>query len=159
MAIAAAAIWTGAAAAPATQQLIVTFAITQNGKPAGCGAPLTDLGLSHVSAKLDEARLYVYDLQLIDGEGKRTPLILGRNDWQFANLALLDFKDARGGNTPCGKATPAKNVVVTGSAPPGAYEGLEFSVGVPIEAEVDGAKMSLNHSNVETAPHHSISPR
>ena len=105
-----------------------------------------------MSARLYEARLYVYDLQLIDGEGKRTPLILGRNDWQFANLALLDFKDARGGNTPCGKATPAKNVVVTGSAPPGAYEGLEFSVGVPIEAEVDGAKMSLNHSNVEQLP-------
>lgn len=146
------AIWTSQAATPANQPVLIAFDMTAGGKPVGCGAQLTDLGTRHMSAKLDDARLYVHDLRLIDAKGRRTPVALARNEWQFANLALLDFKDARGGNVPCSDAAPAKNTAVIGSVAPGAYVGLEFSVGVPVEAKVDGSVVSLNHSNTETAP-------
>jgi uncharacterized repeat protein (TIGR04052 family) len=145
-------IWTSQAATAANQPIVIAFELTAGGKPVGCGAPLTDLGTGHLSARLDDARLYVHDLRLIDIKGQRTPVTLTRNDWQFANLALLDFKDARGGSAPCSDTAPAKNVTVAGLVPPGSYVGLEFSVGVPVEEEFDGATVSLNHSNTETAP-------
>jgi uncharacterized repeat protein (TIGR04052 family) len=149
--MAVAAICTGQAAPAKQQPFSIGFALTLDGKEVGCGAPLTKLGTGLVEAKLREARIYVYGLALIDAKGKRVPVTLTRNDWQFADLALLDFKDARGGNAPCSEATPAKNVTVSGAAPQGSYVGLEFSVGVPVRAEVDGATVSLNHSSTETA--------
>ncbi|HEY8259907.1 MAG TPA: MbnP family copper-binding protein, partial [Methylosinus sp.] len=115
-------------------------------------APLADLGTGRLPAKLDQARLYVYGFALIDGKGRRTPVALAQNDWQYADVALLDFKDARGGNAACTPGNPAKNTTVVGTAPQGAYVGLEFSVGAPVEAIVDGKSVSINHSNVETAP-------
>ena len=146
------AIWSSQAAAPANQSVAVAFVLTAGGKEVGCGAPLTDLGTSHLQAKLDDARMYIHDLQLIDIKGKRVPVAFARDDWQFANVSLLDFKDARGGNAPCNEKAPAKNTSVTGTVPQGNYAGLEFSVGVPVRADVDGTAVSLNHSNTETAP-------
>ena len=95
---------------------------------------------------------YVYGFALIDAKGERTPIALAQNEWQYADVALLDFKDARGGNAPCTPGNPAKNTSVVGNAPQGAYVGLEFSVGAPVESIVDGKPVSINHSNVETAP-------
>jgi uncharacterized repeat protein (TIGR04052 family) len=145
---------TGAAQAAGgrTQPVSVSFALMAGGKEVGCGAPLADLGSGHLSAKLHEARLYVYDFALIDAKGERTPIALTQNEWQYADVALLDFKDARGGNAACTPGNPANNTTVVGTAPQGAYVGLEFSVGAPVESIVDGKSVSINHSNVETAP-------
>jgi uncharacterized repeat protein (TIGR04052 family) len=145
---------TGAAQAASgkTQPVAVSFALMAGGREVGCGAPLADLGSGHLSGKLHEARLYVHGFALIDAKGKRTPIALAQNDWQYADVALVDFKDARGGNAACTPGNPAKNTVVTGVAPQGAYVGLEFSVGAPVESLVDGKSVSINHSNVETAP-------
>jgi uncharacterized repeat protein (TIGR04052 family) len=134
------------------QPLSVRFTLMAGDKPVGCGAPLGELGKPAVPASLHDARVYVYGFSLIDAQGKRIPLKLDQNDWQYADVALLDFKDARGGRAPCSENQPAKNAVVTGSVPPGAYTGLAFSVGVPVEAEVGARSVSLNHSNLETAP-------
>lgn len=136
----------------ADQPVSIAFGLSAGGKPAGCGAPLTDLGLTHANASLNDARVYIYDVKLIDSKGRRVPVRLNRNDWQYAGVALLDFKDARGGRLPCSPAQPAKNTTVTGTVPAGTYMGLEFTVGVPVEGEADGAKVSLNHSSVEAAP-------
>ena len=66
---------------------------------------------------MHDARFYVYGVKLIDSKGERTPLALAQNDWQYADLSLLDFKDARGGNAPCSASNSAKNTSVTGTAP------------------------------------------
>ncbi|PWB83786.1 MAG: metallo-mystery pair system four-Cys motif protein [Methylocystaceae bacterium] len=147
----AAAVATQAAGAK-TQAVSVAFAITADGKQVGCGAPLADLGAGHLTAKLHEARFYVYGVKLIDSRGKRAPIALTQSEWQYGDVALLDFKDARGGNAPCTEANPAKNTTIVGTAPQGSYVGLEFSVGAPVESVVDGKTVSINHSNVETAP-------
>jgi uncharacterized repeat protein (TIGR04052 family) len=135
-----------------TQEVSIRFALTAGGKEVGCGAPLADLGSGRLAGKLHEARLYVYGFALIDAKGGRTPLALAQNDWQYADVALVDFKDARGGNAPCSASNPAKNTTITGTVPHGRYVGLAFSVGAPVESMVDGKPVSINHSNVETAP-------
>ncbi|HEY8064676.1 MAG TPA: MbnP family copper-binding protein [Methylosinus sp.] len=142
---------TALAAGGKTQPVAISFALVDEGKEVGCGAPLANLGTSHLAAKLHEARLYVYGFKLIDAKGKRTPVALDQSEWQYGDVALLDFKDARGGNAPCTQANPAKNVAIVGNAPAGSYVGLEFSVGAPLETIVDGKPVAINHSNVETA--------
>lgn len=140
-------------AAPAKQQPVaINFALIADGKEVGCGASLPNLGSSRVESRLREARFYVYGVKLIDAKGARTPVALAQNDWQYADLALLDFKDARGGGAPCSETNPAKNTTINGTAPQAAYVGLEFSVGVPTEAQVEGKTVALNHSSTETAP-------
>ncbi|MBG0810560.1 metallo-mystery pair system four-Cys motif protein [Methylosinus sp. H3A] len=140
------------AAGGKTQPIAVTFALTADGKEVGCGAPLHNLGSGHLETKLREARFYVYGVKLIDAKGARTPVALEQNEWQYGDVALLDFKDARGGNAPCTAGNPAKNTKLVGAAPAGSYVGLEFAVGAPVETIVDGKPVSINHSNVETAP-------
>lgn len=140
------------AAGEKTQPVAISFALTADGKDVGCGAPLTNIGSGHLPAKLTEARFYVYGVKLIDGKGARTPVALTQSDWQYADVALLDFKDARGGNAPCSEANPAKNTAIVGVAPRASYVGLEFSVGAPVESVIDGKTVQINHSNVETAP-------
>lgn len=130
----------------------ISFALMADGKEVGCGAPLSNLGAGHLPGKLQEARFYVYGFEMIDAKGARTPVSLEQNDWQYADVALLDFKDARGGSAACSESNPAKNTRVVGTAPRGAYVGLAFSVGAPVESMVDGKAVSINHSNVETAP-------
>jgi uncharacterized repeat protein (TIGR04052 family) len=139
------------AAGAKAQPVSVAFAITADGKQVGCGAPLVDLGSGHLTAKLHEARFYVYGFKLIDSKGKRAPIALTQSEWQYGDVALLDFKDARGGNAACTERNPAKNTAVVGTAPAGSYVGLEFSVGAPVETIVDGKPVAINHSNVETA--------
>lgn len=130
----------------------INFGLMADGKDVGCGAPLANLGVAHLQAKLHEARFYIYGVKLIDAKGIRTPVALAQNEWQYGDVALVDFKDARGGNAPCTESSPAKNARVSGTAPRRAYVGLEFSVGAPVETIIDGKPVSINHSNVETAP-------
>lgn len=134
------------------QPVAVAFTLVSGSRVAGCGAPLGELGNPPVKAELHDARLYIYGVSLIGAGDKRVPVKLDQNDWQYHDLALLDFKDARGGRAPCTESQPAKHTVITGSVPTGTYAGLEFSVGVPVEAEVDGKKVSLNHGSLEMAP-------
>jgi uncharacterized repeat protein (TIGR04052 family) len=129
----------------------ISFAVTADGKEVGCGAFLTNLGAGGLESKLHDARFYVYGVKLIDAKGVRAPLTLAQNNWQLADVALLDFKDARGGNAPCSETNPPKNISVTGTAPAGTYVGLEFSVGVPVEGVSDGKTIMLNHSSTETS--------
>jgi uncharacterized repeat protein (TIGR04052 family) len=139
-------------AAAKDRPIKIDFALVADGKQVGCGAPLTNLGSSKLEAKLHDARFYVYDVKLIDAKGQRAPVALATNDWQYAGLALLDFKDARGGAAACSETSPAKNTSISGTAPAGGFVGLEFSVGVPVEGVADGKTVALNHSNMETSP-------
>ncbi|PWB81355.1 MAG: metallo-mystery pair system four-Cys motif protein [Methylocystaceae bacterium] len=139
-------------AAAKDRPVSISFALTADGRDVGCGAPLTNLGAGRLESKLHDARFYVYGVKLIDAKGGRTPITLAQNNWQLADVALLDFKDARGGNAPCTETNPPKNTAVTGTAPAGSYVGLEFSVGVPVEGTSEGKTIMLNHSSTETSP-------
>lgn len=128
-------------AQPPQQPLSISFALTANGKPARCGAPLGPLGVGKTAATLRDARFYVQDVAVIDAAGKTVPLALTVNAWQTANVALLDFEDGSGG---CVGGTKATNGAVTGTVPVGTtVAGLSFTVGVP---------PALNHSSTEKAP-------
>lgn len=148
----AAALPAAAAAVQASHPVEITFALTDHGREVGCGAPLTALGTGATEAALHEARLYIHGVNLIDAKGKRVPVALTPGDWQYADIALLDFKDARGGRAACSASAPAKNTTISGTVPTGPYTGLEFTVGVPVAAEVEGKSISLNHSATERAP-------
>jgi uncharacterized repeat protein (TIGR04052 family) len=137
-----------------TKQLPITihFSLSNDIQKIGCGSVISGIGVNHIDARLREARFYVYDIKLIDQNGERTRVSLTQNDWQYADLALIDFRDARGGNAPCSATNAPKNSALNGLAATGDYAGLEFSVGVPVQSEINGKTISLNHSNVDTAP-------
>jgi uncharacterized repeat protein (TIGR04052 family) len=53
---------------------------------------------------------------------------------------MLDFEDATGS---CSNGTPATRTVIEGTAAPGTYTGVRFTLGLPF---------SRNHADVTTAP-------
>lgn len=122
-----------------TVPVSVSFALTANGQPARCGAPLGPLGTGKTPAALHDARFYVQDVALIDAAGRRVPVSLDTSPWQNGPVALLDFENGSGA---CAKGTPGVNTAVTGTVPAGSYTGLTFTVGVP---------PALNHTSTETA--------
>ena len=109
------------------------------GSAFSCQDTYTDLGTSGATAQPLDFRLYVHDVKLLSSSGQ-TELKLADNDWQSAGAALLDFEDASG---TCKNGTPQTNGRLRGSAPPGDYTGIAFTVGVPEE---------LNHDNPAQAP-------
>jgi hypothetical protein len=119
---------TAHAIAGKSQPISVSFVLTADGKEVGCGALLHNLGSGRLETKLHEARFYVYGVKLIDAKGVRTPVALDQSEWQYGDVALLDFKDARGGNASCTQGNPAKNTTIVGSAQAGSYVGLEFDL-------------------------------
>ncbi|NJL40407.1 MAG: metallo-mystery pair system four-Cys motif protein [Leptolyngbyaceae cyanobacterium RM2_2_4] len=81
-------------------------------------------------------RFYVSDVALIDADGNSVPLTLEQDgQWQYENVALLDFEDKSGG---CANGTVEINDRIVGTIPTGNYVGLQFTVGVPFE---------LNHAD------------
>ncbi len=138
----------GPAPAPARQPVSIRFALQSGNDPVACGQDIKGLGVNKINAKLRDARFYISAPALIDKTGKEVPITLERNDWQYANVTLLDFENKTGN---C-KGTPEMNDVITGTVPAGKYKGLTFNVGVPsvVKGE-DGKDIILNHSNVATA--------
>jgi uncharacterized repeat protein (TIGR04052 family) len=137
------------AASPAKRAVVVSFGLSAGGEGVGCGHDIKGLGKNHVDAKLHDARFYISALALIDRAGREVPIELEQNDWQYADTALLNFADKSGS---C-KGMTTLNDSVKGTVPPGHYQGLVFTVGVPSLAKGEGGKdVVLNHSNFATAP-------
>jgi hypothetical protein len=136
-------------AAPAPRPVTIQFALEAGGKPVSCAAPIAGLGATKATARLHDARFYISEIALIDRDGKETPVELEKSDWQFANVALLDFDDKSGN---C-QGSPATNAQVKGTVPAGRYKGLRFTLGVPVFGrDAAGKEVSLNHSDTSTAP-------
>jgi uncharacterized repeat protein (TIGR04052 family) len=90
--------------------------------------------------QLTDLRLYLYDLQLIDGAGRPTPFVLTPDEvWQDDRVALLDFEDGQGA---CINGSAEQNRSVRGAASGGPFRGVAFTVGVPPD---------LNHRDPMTA--------
>jgi hypothetical protein len=149
LAIAAVQIEAPQAASPAKQPITISFGLAAGGKSVDCGHDIAELGAAKLPAKLRDARFYISAPALIDKAGKEVPIELERNDWQYANVALLNFADKSGS---C-KGMSALNDSVKGTAPPGRYQGFSFVVGVPSMTKGENGKdVALNHSNFATAP-------
>jgi uncharacterized repeat protein (TIGR04052 family) len=138
-----------AAPAPKKNPVSISFGLRAGGKSVDCGQNIVGLGTKKVAAKLHDARFYIAAPALIDKTGKEVPIELEKNDWQYANVALLNFADKSNG---C-QGMSALNDTIKGLAPPGRYRGFSFIVGVPsLIKGNDGKEIVLNHSNFATAP-------
>lgn len=120
-----------------------------------CGAK----GL-HIAGLTDalpgDLRFYVYDVRLLKGARAVSVALDQDKAWQYENVALLDFEDA---TDACayvifGKSkTPDVNHVVRGlPAEAGPYDGVEFTLGVPIalnHLETAASKSPLNTTGLD----------
>jgi hypothetical protein len=131
------------------QQVAIRFALGAGDQPVECGRDISGLGTGGQPAQLHDARFYVSAPALIDAAGHEVPIELEQNDWQYANLALLDFENKTG---KC-IGTADVNDTIKGSVPRGRYKGVSFVIGVPsVIQDKDGKDVVLNHSNFATAP-------
>ena len=131
------------------QQVAIRFALAAGDQPVECGRDIAGLGTGGQPAQLHDARLYISAPALIDAAGHEVPIELEQNDWQHANVALLDFENKTG---KCVGSADV-NDAVKGSVPRGRYKGISFVIGVPsVIQDKDGKDVVLNHSNFATAP-------
>ena len=106
-----------------------------------CGESYDNVGTSETTITPRDFRFYVSNVALIDKDGNAVPLELTQDGkWQYQNTVLLDFEDGTG---VCDNGTPDLNTTVLGTVPPGNYEGLRFTLGVP---------KNLNHEDAAIAP-------
>jgi uncharacterized repeat protein (TIGR04052 family) len=121
-------------------ELELEFAARAGDEPFKCGRELSGLGSTEVSAEPLDLRLYVHDVELLRDDAAPVAFELVADDtWQSERVALLDFEDASG---RCRGGTEETHTALRGRAPPGAYVGVSFRVGVP---------HALNHLDLSTA--------
>ena len=123
-----------------TQEVTINFQGRVGKQPFECGKTYT-LGKPATKVTPDDFRFYVSDIALIDNNGKSIPVNLTQDGkWQYQNIALLDFENKSGG---CANGTVETRNQVVGTIPKGNYQGLQFTLGVPV---------NLNHADSVTAP-------
>ncbi len=92
----------------------------------------TEIGCSDTPVALSDLRFYVADIELVDSGGRPQRLELHASlPWQQSELALIDLESGKGA---CVNGTNDLFAYVVGSAPPGDYRGLRFTVGVPFDS-------------------------
>ena len=123
-----------AAAMPAP--VAVNFSVSAGASDVTCSSVLASVAGSN-DFKINDLRFYISDVKLISAAGEH-PVALTQNQWQYKNVALLDFENATGN---CNGSTET-NFQISGTAPKGTYTGIEFSLGVPYE---------LNHLDVSSS--------
>lgn len=119
----------------------LSFAALFDGAPFVCGGTYEHVGTADTTVTVKDFRLYVHDVRLIDDAGHDVALTLDDTAWQHDGVVLLDFEDATSSCAEFGSAQT--NTVITGTAPPGTYTGVAFTIGVPF---------ALNHVSTATAP-------
>ncbi len=118
-----------AAPPAATAPQEIRFAANLAGAPLACGTA-AQLGRPPVAAQPTDFRFFVTDVALLRADGMAVPFTLASDGiWQRDGVALLDFENGSG---PCATGgSAATNTTLRGSAPPGAYTGIRFTLGVP----------------------------
>jgi uncharacterized repeat protein (TIGR04052 family) len=121
-----------AAVAPAGVPVTLRFAAqagdevlkTSATEPAANQPVYQGLGQDAKPVRPLDFRFYIHDVKFLNAEGQATPVTLQANTWQYRNLALVDLDQA---------TTPEFNDMVRGSVAPGAYTGVQFTLGVPAD--------------------------
>ena len=120
----------------------LTFLAELGGEPFACGRIFAGIGTTGATIEPGDLRFYVSDFRLVREDGSEEPVVLDQDGiWQVDDLALLDFEDATGRCSFAG--TAETNRSVRGTAAPGAYAGVRFTLGVPF---------ARNHGDAATAP-------
>jgi uncharacterized repeat protein (TIGR04052 family) len=124
------------------QTVTLTFSGQVGDATVRCGETYTTAGTRPTPLKVNDFRFYISNVRLLTAEGQEVPLALQQDSlWQYQNVALLDFED---GTADCAEGgTPGINNAVVGTVPPGTYQGVAFTLGVPD---------SLNHLDAAVAP-------
>ncbi|MDD1428821.1 metallo-mystery pair system four-Cys motif protein [Dolichospermum sp. ST_sed9] len=122
------------------QEVKINFQGKVGKQPFECGKTYI-LGKPATKVTPDDFRFYISDIALIDNNGKSIPVNLTQDGkWQYQNVALLDFENKSGG---CANGTVETRNQIVGTIPKGNYQGLQFTLGVPL---------NLNHADSVTAP-------
>ncbi|MDH3644787.1 MAG: metallo-mystery pair system four-Cys motif protein, partial [Gammaproteobacteria bacterium] len=109
----------------------IPFAVVYGEQAITCDSP---------STTLTDLRFFISDLALLDGNGRREPVVLDdQYQWQQSDLAFIDLEN---GGSACENGTVQVYSYLVGSVPAGDYNGIVFTVGVPFER---------NHANPLTA--------
>lgn len=133
------------AAAAADQPVEIRFAAKVGSQDLVCGASYANVGTTKASMTLQDFRIYVSAVRLIDTRGRQTPVRLMEDGvWQDDSVALLDFENATGN---C-NGNAATNMVIRGTVPAGRYRGLVFDLGVPTAKNHQDTTMAKAPLNV-----------
>ncbi|WP_430418197.1 MbnP family copper-binding protein [Phenylobacterium sp.] len=129
----------------ADQDVTLRFAAKSGAAPLACGRAYGGVGTTKAGLSLQDFRLYVSAVRLIDDKGREVPLKMADDGtWQGGGVALLDFEDASGN---C-NGNAATNTVVKGTVPAGRYRGLAFDLGVPTALNHQDPTMAAPPLNV-----------
>ena len=123
-------------------EVSVSFAGLVGDADAECGGLYAPVGTTGTELELEDLRLYVHDVRLLDADGAEVPVTLDpESPYQHEGVAYLDFED---GSSACESGNEALNSTLSGTVDAaGPFTGIRFRLGVPFE---------LNHADVSTAP-------
>jgi uncharacterized repeat protein (TIGR04052 family) len=129
-----------AMATPNARTVEINFDARVGNLPAKCGQNYSGIGTAKAGLTLQDFRLYISGVRLIDKAGKEVPVQLSPDDqWQSRTVTLLDFVDGTGA---C-NGNSGMNTMVRGTVPKGQYRGLAFDISVPF---------AENHQDPTLAP-------
>jgi len=124
--------WLAALTAPslAADPVTIQFAARAGDQPVTCGQAISGIGASAATVQIQDFRIYVSAVRLVDRQGAEHPVTLTPDGvWQGERVALLDFENATGncnGNGPT-------NTRLVGTVEAGDYVGIAFDIGVPVD--------------------------
>jgi uncharacterized repeat protein (TIGR04052 family) len=121
--------------------ITLQFAMKVGSQDIACGKEFSELGTAKTKVTFTDARFYVSNIRLVNTQGETVSLQLTQDgQWQYQNVALLDFENGSGTCSESGNALTHNTV--TGKVPAGSYNAVIFDLGVPRE---------LNHADVSAA--------
>ena len=129
------------AGAPGTMAVSIDFEAAVAGQAFSCASQYAGLGAQQSSVRPADLRVYIHNVRLFKkSDGAEVNVDLDQDGkWQYQDVALLDFED--GSNGCIGDA--GMNTSLRGRVPDGEYEGVAFTVGIPL---------ALNHGDLAKAP-------
>ncbi len=120
----------------AYQPVTITFRAAVGSQPFACGSTYRGIGTTGATIDPSDFRFYVSHVRLVTADGAEVPVQLDQDGiWQYDDVALLDFENKE---APCTNGTSQTNRTVRGRVPVGAYTGLRFALGVPLDQEPPG---------------------
>jgi hypothetical protein len=103
--------WLAALTAPslAADPVTIQFAARAGDQPVTCGQAISGIGASAATVQIQDFRIYVSAVRLVDRQGAEHPVTLTPDGvWQGERVALLDFEGGDvGGLTGVGGAEPS----------------------------------------------------
>ena len=132
-----------------TRDITIPFAAKVGSETFDCNASYTGIGAksgggSPIAPR--DFRFYVHNVELLTDKNETLKVeLIQDGQWQYQNVALLDFENGSGTCANTSGPTPATNTVVQGSykTKQGKINRIRFTVGVPDK---------LNHNDRAAAP-------